>query len=268
MKITKSQLKQIIKEVVGGENEEQPGEDVVPAGPGAGDLDSSGQGKEKSDVKTALQYIQKVNNRGEYAQMLMAIVQHGQSIPGAKSVLIKLYRQLPGMAKQMQESKLNEDEGLPKRKPEHVDYDKGHKDGFEGKPKKKDRSKDYNEGFKDGRASDKEYKDVTKESKLNEDDVQTADGGNWSQPGIAAPESEGGAELPPEQVQEIALQVVELLSTVGHNDVVDILNFVAEQTGVVEMPAGPDVAIAEARALLKEGLIRHNFKSVLEKALK
>jgi len=57
--------------------------------------------------------------------------------------------------------KLDEEEGLPKRKPKHADYEEGHTDGFEGKPKKKDRSKDYSEGFKDGKASDKEYKDVT-----------------------------------------------------------------------------------------------------------
>jgi hypothetical protein len=57
--------------------------------------------------------------------------------------------------------KLDEDEGLPKRKPEHVDYDEGHADGFEGKPKQKGRSKEYAVGFKDGKATDKEYRDVT-----------------------------------------------------------------------------------------------------------
>jgi hypothetical protein len=163
MKISKLQLKKLIKEVT--EQMGAPPEEEVSAGPDAGALDSAGGGVEKSDVKTALQYIQKVDNRGEYAQMLTSIVQHGANIPGAKVVLTKLYRQMPNMIKSMSESKLNEDEGLPKRKPEHADYEKGHKDGFEGKPKKKDRSKDYNEGFKDGRASDKEYKDVTKECK-------------------------------------------------------------------------------------------------------
>ena len=106
------------------------------------------------------------------------------------------------------------------------------------------------------------------ESKLKEDHAQAAPGGNWSQPGIEAPESEGGVELPPEQVQEIALQVVELLSTVRHNDVVDILNFVAEETGVVEMPEGPDVAIAEATGLLREGLIKETFERTLKNAIK
>ena len=107
-----------------------------------------------------------------------------------------------------------------------------------------------------------------KESRLKEDHAQSSPGGNWSQPGIAPPESEGGTELPPEQVQEIAIQVVELLSGVGHNDIVDILNFAAENLGVVEMPPGPDVAIAEARSALREGLIRQNFKSVLKRVLK
>ena len=107
-----------------------------------------------------------------------------------------------------------------------------------------------------------------KESRLKEDHAQSTPGGNWSQPGIAPPESEGGTELPPEQVQEIAMQVVELLSGVGHDDIVDILNFAAENLGVVEMAPGPDPAIAEARGALREGLIRQNFKSVLKRVLK
>ena len=205
MKITKSQLKQIIKEVVGGENEEQPGEE---AGPSAAALDSSAGGKEQTDVSRVLSYINKIDNRKEFAQLLMSLVQHGQNVPGAKMVLTKLYRQLPAMAKSMAESKLNEAHRL------------------------------------------------------------AVGGGNWNQPGIEAPESEGGAELPPEQVQEIALQVVELLSTVGHNDVVDILNFVAEETGVVEMPAGPDVAIAEVKRVLRKGLIKESFKRTLKNAIK
>ena len=205
MKITKSQLKQIIKEVVGGENEEQPGEE---AGPSAATLDTGAGGKEQTDVSRVLSYINKIDNRKEFAQLLMSLVQHGQNVPGAKMVLTKLYRQLPAMAKSMAESKLKEDHAQP------------------------------------------------------------APGGNWNQPGIEAPESEGGAELPPEQVQEIAIQVVELLSGVGHNDIVDILNFAAENLGVVEMPPGPDVAIAEARSALREGLIRQNFKSVLKRVLK
>jgi hypothetical protein len=106
------------------------------------------------------------------------------------------------------------------------------------------------------------------ESKLNEAHRLAVGGGNWNQPGIEAPESEGGAELPPEQVQEIALQVVELLSTVGHNDVVDILNFVAEETGVVEMPPGQDVAIAEVKRVLRKGLIKESFKRTLKNAIK
>jgi hypothetical protein len=107
-----------------------------------------------------------------------------------------------------------------------------------------------------------------KELRLKEDHAQSSPGGNWSQPGIVPPEPEGGTELPPEQVQEIAVQVVELLSGVGHNDIVDILNFAAENLGVVEMAPGPDPAIAEARGALREGLIRQNFKSVLKRVLK
>ena len=110
MKITKQQLKKLIKEVtenMAGEGEEQPAEE---AGPDAGALDSGAAGEQKSDVKTALQYIQKVDNRGEYGQMAQAVIQHGASIPGGKAVLTKLYRALPGLLKGMQEGKLNEDD--------------------------------------------------------------------------------------------------------------------------------------------------------------
>ena len=47
---------------------------------------------------------------------------------------------------------------LPKRKPEHVDYDEGHDDGFDPKVKRQQgRSKEYNEGYEDGEESRKEF---------------------------------------------------------------------------------------------------------------
>ncbi len=108
MKITKSELKKLIKEVtqqVVGE-EEQPAEE----GPDAGALASGAGGEQKSDVGTALQYIQKVDNSAEFAQMAQAVIQHGAQVQGGKAVLTKLYRALPNMIKGMQEGKLNEDD--------------------------------------------------------------------------------------------------------------------------------------------------------------
>ena len=47
---------------------------------------------------------------------------------------------------------------LPKRKPEHVDYDEGHDDGFDAKPRQQGRSKAYNEGYEDGLSTAEEFK--------------------------------------------------------------------------------------------------------------
>lgn len=200
MKITKSQLKLIIKEAItGGEHEEQPGEE---AGPSAADLETSAGGKEQTDVSRVLSYINKIDNRKEFAQLLMSLVQHGQNVPGAKMVLTKLYRQLPAMAKEMAESKLNEGE------------------------------------------------------------AQLPPGGNWDQPGMESPSHQAG------EVEHIAVQIVLMLKDLEHNDIVDVLNFVAENTGVVEMPEGPDVAIAEASGLLREGLIKESFRRALKNAIK
>ena len=108
MKISKTELKKLIKEVtqqVAGE-EEQPAEE----GPDAGALASGAGGDQKSDVGTALQYIQKVDNSAEFAQMAQAVIQHGAQVQGGKAVLAKLYRALPNMIKGMQEGKLNEDD--------------------------------------------------------------------------------------------------------------------------------------------------------------
>ena len=108
MKINKTGLKKLIKEVTenmqGEEEEAVPGAEAAPGGD-AGALDSAGGGKEKSDVAKVLAYIQKIDNRGELAQVLMGVVQHAGNVSGSKGVLLKLYKQLPGMIKQMQESK-------------------------------------------------------------------------------------------------------------------------------------------------------------------
>ncbi len=196
MKISKTELKKLIKEVtenMAGEGEEQPGEE---AAPGAGALDSGAAGKEKSDVKTALQYIQKVDNRGEYAQMAQAVIQHGASIPGGKAVLTKLYRALPSLIKGMQESK------------------------------------------------------------LTEDDVQTAPGGNWGQ---AIPGA-GSHEYTPGSVEELANQIMDLMAeaNLSHNDAVDVLNHLAIEMGLNEPEESNPIGFREnlRQALIKESLKR------------
>ena len=203
MKITKTQLTNLISEIrenMHGE-EEQPGEEAAPAGPDASALDTSGGGKEKSDVKTALQYIQKVNNRGEYAQMLMAIVKHGANIPGSKAILTKLYKQLPAMVKQMQESKLNEDE------------------------------------------------------------VQTQPGGNWGQP-IPGEEEAGMVD-----VESLAMDIVNILQSVEHNDAVDALTLAAETLGLAPPEEEPR-PIGFVREQLRLKLIEEAFKRKLEEVVK
>ena len=47
---------------------------------------------------------------------------------------------------------------LPKRKPEHVDYDEGHHDGFNGEERQQDRSEAYNDGYDDGLSTAEEFK--------------------------------------------------------------------------------------------------------------
>ena len=199
--INLKQLRTLIKEALGGE--EQPGEEVeAPTGPDASALDSGGKGDEKSDVKTALQYIQKINNRGEYAQMVMAVLKHGANIPGSKMLLTKLYRQMPGMIKSMQEGK------------------------------------------------------------LNEDDVQMEPGGNWGQP------LPGEAEVGMRDVESLAMDIVQLLDGVEHNDAVDVLTLAAESLGLAPPEEEEPRPIGFVREILRRKLIEESYKRRLEDAVK
>lgn len=200
-KVTKVGLKKMIKEIrenMAGEGEEQPGEQ---AAPDAGALDSAAAGKEKSDVKTALQYIQKVDNRGEYGQMASAIIQHGANIPGGKAVLAKLYKALPNLIKGMSESK------------------------------------------------------------LTEDDVQMEPGGNWGQP--LPGEEEAGMR----DVESLAMDIVNVLDGIEHNDAVDAMTLAAETLGLAP-PAEEEKPPIGFRENLREALIRGSFKRALANALK
>lgn len=93
MRITKEYLLQMIREEV--EQEQAQAEEQ----PGAEDLETSAGGKEQADVKKVLTYISKIDNKRELAQVLMAVVQHGQKVSGSKAIFTKLYKQLPKMIK-------------------------------------------------------------------------------------------------------------------------------------------------------------------------
>jgi len=199
MKISKSQLKKLIREVTETMSGE---EEAAPAGPDASALDAAGGGMEKTDVTRALQYIQKVDNRGEYAQMAMAVIKHGANVPGSKAVLTRLYRQLPGMIKTMQETK------------------------------------------------------------LNEDDVQVQPGGNWGQP------FPGEEEAGMRDVESLAMDIVNVLEGIEHNDAVDALTLAAETLGLAPPEEEPKRIKGFVREALRRKLLEESLKRALKNALK
>ena len=83
MKITKSQLKEIIKEEIANLNEfGQPA-------PEEGAEEAAPEQKMESDVKNVMARIRGINNPREFAQLLSAIVDHAPSIQGGTKVLLK-----------------------------------------------------------------------------------------------------------------------------------------------------------------------------------
>ena len=68
---------------------------------------------------------------------------------------------------------------------------------------------------------------------LKEDDVEPIPGGNWGQP-IPGLDDEPQPTEAPADINNVADQVLGLLSSIEHNDAVDILNAVAVELGLVE----------------------------------
>ena len=68
---------------------------------------------------------------------------------------------------------------------------------------------------------------------LKEDDVEPIPGGNWGQP-IPGLDDEPQPIEAPADINNVADQVLGLLSSIEHNDAVDILNAVAVELGLVE----------------------------------
>ena len=79
MKLTKSQLKQIISEEFNTVIEKE---------------------SKTRDVDEVLRLIDRINTPAEYENLLLRVLQHAPNIMNSKMLLIKLHRELPNMIKQ------------------------------------------------------------------------------------------------------------------------------------------------------------------------
>lgn len=100
-------------------------------------------------------------------------------------------------------------------------------------------------------------------NKLNEDDVELQPGGNWGQP--LPGEEEAGMR----DVESLAMDIVQLLDGVEHNDAVDVLTLAAESLGLAppeeEEPKRP---IGFVREALRKKMLEESLKRALVNALK
>ena len=89
MKITKSKLKQIIKEELenapGGADPTPPPEDV----------------QHERDVDLILTYIKRIDQPKEYEQLLNALIQHGSQVRSAKLILTRVKNDLVNNLRKM-----------------------------------------------------------------------------------------------------------------------------------------------------------------------
>jgi len=83
MKVTESQLKQAVLQVL---KEADPGEP---------------EEKQASDVGVVLKYIEKINNPTELEQVLTGMVKHAPNVPQGKTVLLKFKNTLVKMTQDM-----------------------------------------------------------------------------------------------------------------------------------------------------------------------
>ena len=79
MKLTKSQLKQIISEEFNTVIEKE---------------------SKTRDVDEVLRLIDRINTPAEYENLLLRVLQHAPNVVNSKMLLIKLHRELPNMIKQ------------------------------------------------------------------------------------------------------------------------------------------------------------------------
>ena len=105
--------------------------------------------------------------------------------------------------------------------------------------------------------------EAPQESKLNEDDVQMDPGGNWGQP-LAGEEE---ADL--RDVESLAMDIVQLLDGIEHNDAVDVLTLAAETLGLAPPEEEEETRpIGFVREVLRLKLIEESYKRRLEDAVK
>ena len=100
------------------------------------------------------------------------------------------------------------------------------------------------------------------ESKLTEDDVQTQPGGNWGQP------LPGEAEAGMVDVESLAMDIVNVLEGIEHNDAVDALTLAAETLGLAPPEEEPKRIKGFVREALQRKLLEESLKRALGNALK
>jgi|10_taG_2_1085330.scaffolds.fasta_scaffold152114_2 hypothetical protein len=110
MKITKKQLKRIIKEelevtLTNEEAGEMFGEDIqsqLNEGPGEEEAEArtgaAPPGGER-DVQKIIAFLPKINNKVEYEELLIAVTDHAENVMGSGLILKKLYKSLPALVK-------------------------------------------------------------------------------------------------------------------------------------------------------------------------
>jgi hypothetical protein len=93
MNITKELIENMVREAL---------DEAVAAEPEA-DLEAA-QGPANDDVSRILtkQDMERINTKPEYTKALQMIVKHAAVIPQGKTILIKLYRELPTIIKNIQ----------------------------------------------------------------------------------------------------------------------------------------------------------------------
>lgn len=96
MKLTKEQLKHIIKEELIKLNEIY--EEQMPKPPTNTAQPQQGE-KQKSDVSLILKNINKIDTIQEYSQLLSAIIKQAQNVPRGKHALNLAYKSLPNIIK-------------------------------------------------------------------------------------------------------------------------------------------------------------------------
>ena len=89
MKLTKSKLKQIIREELEATGQEEE------------DVSAKPEEEELSDVAKMLNYLELINTWQEYNQVLRAILNHGANVSGANRVLREIYKELPKLIEKM-----------------------------------------------------------------------------------------------------------------------------------------------------------------------